>query len=159
MICHSWFCGSGKRDTLLVKSCWLHPWNHKNYAPSPPPCSQICSWYLSITSVQRSPWMTRAATLWDTQGCSPVLTQLWVHLGIRQWFPCGSGCAALPLLSALLPESKQLARRRAARMQSASTEEHSEIPHFSCECDSLTNTRSQWAMLSRDMNAWRVWSV
>lgn len=115
-------------------------------------------WYLSVTSVQWSPWMMEGATLWDTQGCSPVLTQ--VYLSIRQPFPCGSVCTALPPPSALPLESQQLARMRAAHLcvicfHGTALRDSPFLlwmrqPH-KCE--------SQQAMLSRAMYAWRVWSV
>lgn len=128
--------------------------------PPHPVFRNVCSWYLSITSVQWSPWMTQAATLWDTQGCGPVLTQPWVHLGVRKWFPGGSACAALPLPSALLLEAKQLARRRAARLRVVCFQRRAlgDYPFLLWMRQPHGHARRR-AMLSRDMNAWRVWSV
>lgn len=107
--------------------------------------------YLSITSVQWSPWVTQAVTLWDTQGCSPMLAQLWIHLSVRQWFsadlcPFFQLCYQSPSLS--------LAFEQLTSMESASIEEHSRIPHFSCEHNSCMNTK--FVFVQQVGSAWRV---
>ena len=89
------------------------------------------------------------------QSCAnAALGSSWHKTMVPLWF---SVCAALPLLSALLLESKQLARIRAAHLRVMCFHRRAlrDSPFLLWMWQPQEHA-SQRAMLSRDMNAWSV---
>lgn len=139
MLCHGWFCGAGNRDTAPAKL----PHGIPEVTLPTDTVTNACSRYLG-TPAQGSPWVTQAATV-GHPGCSPVLTQLRVHVVSRQRLRCG--CAALLLLGTRQPHGHA----------SSAAQGRECVARMDCSVSTFLPAGPQGSVVRWDWNAAHLW--